>query len=273
MRLLGTIELTEGRYQMSPMKKSTGGASPSANGTDDGAGPAPGSVVAWDLPTRLFHWTLVALILSAWISVQYAEQLGDNLLKWHRWNGIAILVLILWRLAWGLMGSSTARFAAFLRTPAAAFGYLAALVRGLSARYLGHNPLGAYMVMALLLVVGGNALLGLFTVEHNDITAGPLYRLLSEDAVKQVSRLHRLTFDWVLLPLIAAHVAANVLYGVVKREPLIAAMVTGRKPAAEYTDAATAVIVRRPLLRALFLLAVSAAIVLGSIKALGGRLP
>ena len=231
------------------------------------------TVLVWDLPTRLFHWTLVALIVAAFVSVQFAEPLGDSLLKWHRRIGLAILVLLVWRVAWGFLGSSTARFAGFLGGPRAALGYLGKLLGGLPVRYLGHNPLGAYMVMALLLAVGGNAMLGLFTVEHNDIAAGPLYRMISEDAVKQVSRLHRLAFYWLLLPLIGAHIAANVLYGVLKREPLIPAMITGRKPDAEYVDADEAVLVRRPLLRALFLLAVSAALVLGTIKALGGRLP
>jgi cytochrome b len=244
--------------------------------TDTGIEPPPAAtraVLAWDAPTRLFHWTLVALIVAAVVSVQFAEQLGDSLLKWHRRIGIAILVLLVWRVAWGFLGSSTARFTAFVGGPRHVLDYFGKLLRGVSVRYLGHNPLGAYMVLALLLAVGGHASLGLFTVEHNDITAGPLYRLLSEDAVKQVSRLHRLAFYWLLLPLIGAHVAANVLYGVVKREPLIPAMITGRKPAAEYVDAAEAVPVRRPLVRALVLLAVSAAVVLGTIKALGGRLP
>ncbi len=231
------------------------------------------AVVAWDLPTRLFHWTLVGLVVSAWGSVQYAEALGDPLLKWHRWNGIMLLVLLLWRLLWGVVGSSTARFAGFVRSPMAAAAYLGDLMRGRSRPFLGHNPLGAYMVLALLAAVGASGLLGLFTVEHNDITAGPLYRLLDGETVKLASRVHRLLFYWVLLPLVVAHIAANVLYGVVKREPLIPAMITGAKPARSYADAAEAIIARSPVLRALFLLAVSAAIVLGSIKALGGRLP
>lgn len=231
------------------------------------------AVVAWDLPTRLFHWTLVGLVVSAWVSVQYAEALGDPLLKWHRWNGIVMLVLLLWRLLWGVAGSSTARFAGCVRSPMAAASYLGDLLRGRSRPFLGHNPLGAYMVLALLAAVGASGLLGLFTVEHNDITAGPLYRLLDEETVKLASRVHRLLFYWVLLPLVVAHIVANVLYGVVKREPLIPAMITGTKPARSYADAAEATIARSPVLRALFLLAVSAAIVLGSIKALGGRLP
>lgn len=233
----------------------------------------PPSVPVWDLPTRLFHWTLVALVAFAWITSEYAEKLADPTLNMHRWNGIAILVLVVWRLLWGVAGSPTARFASFVRGPAAVLAYLRGLLRGAPARYLGHNPAGAYMVLALLAIVGIEAALGLFTVEHNDLTAGPLYRLLSEDAVKQVSRLHRMMFDNVLLPFVVVHVTVNLLYGLVKREPLIPAMITGRKPAADYVDAGAQSAPGRPALRALFLLAVSAALVIGTIKGLGGRLP
>lgn len=234
---------------------------------------APVRVVAWDLPTRLFHWTLVVLVTCAWVSTEYAEGIGDPVLKWHRWNGIAILVLLLWRLLWGVFGSSTARLSGFVRSPLAAFRYFAGLARGAAPRYLGHNPAGAYMVLALLVLLLVEAGLGLFTVEHNDLTAGPLYRLLDEETVKQVSRLHRLMFDSVLVPFVVVHIGANVLYGLVKREPLIPAMVTGRKPAAEYADGSSAVIVERPLLRAAVLLTISATAVIGVIKLLGGRLP
>ncbi|MBL8567407.1 MAG: cytochrome b/b6 domain-containing protein [Hyphomicrobiaceae bacterium] len=236
--------------------------------------PAGERILAWDLPTRLFHWTLVALIATAWASFEFSERIGDPVLKLHRWNGIAILVLVVWRVLWGVLGSRTARFSEFVRGPRSAFGYLAGLFRGTSRRYLGHNPAGAYMVLALLTIVGTEALLGLFTVEHNDLTAGPLYRLLGEDTVKQVSRVHRMMFDKVLLPFVVVHIAVNILYGVIKRDPLIPAMITGRKPAADYADAVRAGSGgAQSLLRAATLLAVSAALVLGTIKGLGGRLP
>lgn len=228
-------------------------------------------VAAWDLPTRVFHWALLALVGSAWISYRFAEGLGDALLKWHRWNGLAILTLLVWRLAWGVFGSSTSRFASFVVSPRAAFGYGAELLRGGSRRYLGHNPLGGWMVMALLGTLAVQGSLGLFTVEHNDIAAGPLYRLVSEAANKTASRWHHYVFDFVLLPLVVLHVLANVGYGIFKREPLIDAMITGRKPHADYADGAQAEIAARPVLRALALLAVSAALVLGTIRMLSGR--
>lgn len=234
--------------------------------------PATARVTAWDLPTRLFHWALVVLVVSAWVSFRFSENFSDHLLKWHRWNGLAILTLLLWRLLWGIFGSSTARFSSFVRSPLAALAYARDLAAGRSRLFLGHNPLGGLMVLALLAIVAVQAGLGLFTVEHNDLTAGPLYRLVSESATKIASRWHHHVFDWLLLPLVAIHVAANVLYGIFKREPLIPAMITGRKPAALYEDEREARQPQRPLLRALSLLGLSALIVLGTIRALAGRL-
>lgn len=228
-------------------------------------------VRTWDLPTRVFHWTLVTLIVSAWVSFRYAEKVGDTTLLWHRWNGYAILVLLVWRVLWGFAGSSTSRFSTFVRWPSEAIGYGLAIAKGQPRHYLGHNPLGTWMVLALLGVVGLQAGIGLFTVEHNDIAWGPLYRIVSEETYKKLSHWHLWIFYWVILPLVGIHITANALYGVIAKDPLIPAMVTGRKPAQHYEDAAEAQIVGRPVLRALVCLAVAAAIVFGGIIALGGK--
>jgi cytochrome b len=233
---------------------------------------AAASVRAWDLPTRLFHWTLVLLILAAWLTYEFAEPIGDETLVWHRVSGLAVLVLVVWRALWGFAGSSTSRFAGFLRGPVAWLSYAGGLVTGRAQRYLGHNPLGALMVVTLLSVVAGQAGFGLFAVDDNDLVGGPLYRLISEDGNQRAAGLHGLLFDNVLLPLVGIHVLANVFYALVKREPLIRAMVTGRKPAEDYEDAGEAKIIERPLLRAAVCLAAATLIVLGGIVALGGRL-
>lgn len=237
--------------------------------------PPPGSytaVRAWDLPTRLFHWTLVVLIVSAWVSYEYAEALGDVDLVWHRWNGLAALTLIVWRVLWGGAGSSTARFTTFVRAPSATLSYARALIGGCLPRYLGHNPLGAYMVLALLAAVAVQGSLGLFAVDDNDLTGGPLHRLVSEATNKWATRWHAWSFYYVIVTLVAIHVTANALYGLVKQEPLIRAMITGEKPAGAYEDASEAAIVARPLVRAAVCLIIAAAIVAGTILALGGRL-
>lgn len=233
---------------------------------------ASGKVPAWDLPTRLFHWTLVTLIVSAWVSYEFSEALGDETLVWHRANGLAILTLLVWRLLWGIFGSSTSRFAEFVHSPAAAVSYARGLAAGSTRRYLGHNPLGAWMVLALLVTVATIASFGLFAADDNDLVGGPLYRLVSEHQNVRAARLHDQIFNFVLLPLLAAHILANSLYAIVKKEPLIRAMLTGKKPAEVYADAAAAEIVPRPILRALTCLVVAAAIVLGGIVALGGNL-
>lgn len=230
------------------------------------------SVRAWDLPTRVFHWALVIGVVSAWVSYEFAEDLGDVTLVWHRANGLFLLVLVVWRVLWGVAGSSTARFANFVRGPLGVAGYLRGLVRGDGPRYLGHNPAGALMVLALLCVLAVQAGFGLFATDDNDLVGGPLYRLVTEKQNAWATGWHEEIFEAVLLPLIVIHIAVNVLYGVVKKEPLIPAMVTGRKPAANYADQADAEIVGRPIMRALLCFALAALIVLGGIVALGGRL-
>jgi cytochrome b len=228
-------------------------------------------VRAWDLPTRLFHWTLLTLVGCAWVSHENAAALGDNSLLWHRWNGYAILVLLVFRLIWGVVGSSTSRFSNFIRSPLATLTYARQLLRGRPLHYLGHNPMGTWMIIALfsaLLVQGG---LGLFVLDHNDIVAGPLQGTISDELAKLFGRWHRFVFK-VIVGLAIIHMLANALYGVFANEPLVQAMVTGKKPAQDYVDASDAVIVPNANLRALVCLIAATAIVFGGIKILGGVL-
>ena len=237
-----------------------------------GSGNPNEKVRAWDAPTRLFHWLLAALVFLAWASWRYSETIGDNTLALHRWNGHAILVLIVFRLLWGFAGSSTSRFSAWLWWPWTAIGYGFRLLRGQTPLYLTHNPLGSYMILALLAAVTFQAVIGLFAVEHNDITWGPLYRLISEERQKVITSWHTWWFYWVILTLVAIHIIANVWYGLAKKEPLITAMITGKKPAEAYEDAPEVVLVAHPLLRALVCLVVATALVFGTIFALGGKM-
>ncbi len=233
---------------------------------------AKNNVRAWDVPTRVFHWSLVLLLINAWASFQFAETFADNTMRWHRYNGYAILILLVWRVLWGFAGSSTSRWSAFLRWPWTTARYALDTWHGRERPFLGHNPLGSYMIVALLCAVALQATLGLMTVEHNDVTWGPLYKLLSEANQKRVNYFHVRLLNYLIWPLIAAHITANIFYAVWKRDPLVKAMVTGVKPAADYEDQAEAVIVRRPILRALVCLALAAGIVFGAIGGLGGKL-
>lgn len=233
---------------------------------DAGAVPASaveaGSVVAWDLPTRLAKWTLAVLVGLAFASRYW----GDHALVWHMWNGLAILTLVVFRLLWGLVGGSTARFAAFLR-PFAALGYLAALLRGRAPRYLGHNPLGGLMVIVLLALVAAQGLTGLFTTD-DVLVDGPLVYAVDESVVSRASALHQDIYWW-LLALIALHVAANLVYSLLGKDNLILAMITGRKPVAAYRDQGAAT--PGSVALALGCLIVSAGVVFGGIWLAGGN--
>ena len=175
----------------------------------------------WDLPVRLFHWLLLLLVCFSW----YCGEQG--IMDWHKRSGYAILTLLLFRLAWGLVGSTTARFGSFVKGPAAALAYARALRAGTPLPSLGHNPLGGWMVVALLAVLLLQAGTGLFA--NDDIlTEGPLAKLVSKDASDWLTGIHEANFN-LLLVLVALHIAAALFYFFVKGENLILPMITGRK--------------------------------------------
>jgi cytochrome b len=223
------------------------------------------TMAVWDLPTRLFHWTLVALITLAWVTRKYSYDL-----YWHTLNGYAILVLIVWRMLWGFVGSSTSRFGSFLYRPAASLRYGVDFVLRRPRRFLGHSPLGSLGVLALLGLIGTQSVLGLFSYDdHSSFAGGPLVRLVSDNTWAWATKLHIRVFDGILV-IIALHILAKFLYLVWKRDNLISAMVTGRKPAAAYEDAREAKLAGP--VRALGCLSAAVGIVLGGILLSGGRL-
>lgn len=185
------------------------------------------SIPVWDLPTRLFHWSLVVLVTVAVVSAK------TGVLWVHMLAGETILTLVLFRLVWGLVGSQTARFSDFVKGPRGILAYLRQARTGeavAAPATLGHNPLGALMVVALLLVLGTQAVSGLFTSD-DILVDGPLVPLASGATVATLSTLHRLLADGILI-LIGLHVAAVVLYLLVRKDNLIRPMVTGRKAVA-----------------------------------------
>jgi len=225
-------------------------------------GTPAGTVLAWDLPTRIAKWLLALLVGLAFASRYY----GDDALIWHQWNGLAILVVIVFRLLWGFLGGSTARFASFLHGPAAAFAYAASLLRGRPQHFLGHNPLGGWMVIVLLAVVAAQALTGLFTTD--DITVyGPMTNVASDETISRASAWHQRIYP-VLIILIAIHVVVNLIYALFGRDRLLTAMINGRKPAETYVDRAPATAGSIGL--ALGCLVVAIVIVFGAIALAGG---
>ena len=154
----------------------------------------------WDLPIRLFHWLLAALILFSWWTVK------NHHTDWHIWSGCGILTLLIFRLLWGFVGSSTARWASFVRGPRAVRDYLRGNWTG-----IGHTPLGALSVLALLAAVAIQVGLGLFSEDEDGLYFGPLSRLISTNTSDSVRDVHEQWFN-VVLGLIVLHVAAILFY-------------------------------------------------------------
>lgn len=177
----------------------------------------------WDLPTRVFHWLTVALVVTSWATAE----IGGNAMTAHVWSGLSLLTLVLFRVVWGVVGGTYARFANFVRGPRTAARYGAALLRGQAGPSIGHNPLGALMVIALLINLAVQAVSGLFA--NDDVMLeGPLAAQVSKDTSDLLTKVHHLSFN-VLLVLVALHVAAAIFYLVIKRDNLIRPMITGRK--------------------------------------------
>lgn len=226
-----------------------------AGGNTKSRGAALGEVAVWDLPTRAFHWCLVLLVAVAVASAEFDR------MAIHMLAGEAILALLLFRLAWGLVGSQTARFRSFVKGPRAVLAYAAALRGGAKAKpdavELGHNPMGALMVVALLLALLVQASTGLFTSD-DVVTDGPLVPLVSSATVALFSTVHRMLANGIFL-LVGMHVVAVLVYLVIKKENLIRPMVTGRKPVP--AGAAVAAPKRAPTAVALAILAAAAGLV------------
>jgi cytochrome b len=182
------------------------------------APPSPARVRVWDVPVRFIHWFMVALFAISWWTAETGR------MEWHQYSGFTFLALLVFRIYWGFVGSSTARFSQFVRGPRALRSYL----RGRWAQAPGHNPLGALSVVALLTLLLTQVMLGLFAVDVDGIESGPLSIYVSFDAGRVAAEWHDAVFD-VLLWLIALHVAAVLYYVFFRKENLIGAMVHGRR--------------------------------------------
>ncbi|MBF0589739.1 MAG: cytochrome b/b6 domain-containing protein [Magnetococcales bacterium] len=181
------------------------------------------SIRVWDPATRLFHWLLVAGIINAWLTWKYS----DPLMRWHMWNGYGVLSLILFRIAWGVFGSSSSRFRDFLRGPRVVLEYLRGMMRGECDRHLGHNPLGGWSVVAMLVGVLVQGVAGLFASD-DIMVEGPLTFLVSGGVISQLSSIHRSGY-YLIGGLVALHLLAVAYHWVVKKDNLILPMITGHK--------------------------------------------
>jgi cytochrome b len=174
----------------------------------------------WDRPVRSVHWTMVLLVALAWWAVETGH------MAWHYRFGDALLGLLLFRLIWGFVGSSTARFASFVRGPRQVLRYL----RGDRRHTHGHNPLGALSVIALLGILVLQVGLGLFAASPNGSKAGPFAAWVAPGMAHEAAGLHKANF-YLLLALIGLHVGAILFYLLSRRDDLITPMLTGRRRA------------------------------------------
>lgn len=173
----------------------------------------------WDLPIRLFHWLLVLCIMGSFISVN----MGGNAIQWHAYFGYSILCLLIFRIIWGVIGSTHTRFSSFIPNKKAILDYL----QGKSPRVLGHNPVGALSVFALLFVLSVQVTTGLF-VDDEIAFQGPLVKYVSSSVSSFLSEIHEGN-QVVILTLIAIHITAIWFYKKYKGEDLIKPMISGDK--------------------------------------------
>ena len=177
------------------------------------------TIRVWDLPIRLFHWLLVLCIAGSLISAN----LDGSAIEWHAYFGYSVLILLIFRIIWGFVGSRHARFATFFPQRAAIVSYL----QGKSPRFLGHNPVGALSVFALLLVLSIQVFTGLF-VDDEIAFQGPLSRYVPNAVVSFLSGIHEGN-QVVIYTLLTIHIAAIWYYKKFKGEDLLTPMFSGDK--------------------------------------------
>ena len=177
----------------------------------------------WDIPVRVTHWVLVLAIIGAYVT----NKLGLSYFRYHVWCGYTVIVLVVFRLIWGVVGSYHAKFRNFLRGPTTILSYMREQLKGHHTAYAGHNPLGSVMVVILLLTSLLQATTGLF---GNDeiLNVGPLSGYVTQATSIELTSFHRKLFYW-LLSAIVIHVLAVVSHRIFRRENLLTAMFSGSK--------------------------------------------
>jgi cytochrome b len=181
------------------------------------------SIKVWDVPVRLVHWAIVVLLVIQLVT----GYIGGELMPWHAYSGYAMLVLVIFRILWGFAGSTHARFTSFLAGPAATLRFARRLFSREAVPQVGHNPLGGWMVIALVVSLGLQATTGLFA---NDGASafGPLAALVSLEVSNNLTHFHRFNLK-VLLVLSGVHIGAVFFHWLVKKENLFGAMFNGMK--------------------------------------------
>ncbi len=223
--------------------------------------PAAVPTRVWDLPTRLTHWLLAAAVIGAVVTAK----IGGGAMVWHTRLGFLVLGLLSFRILWGLFGGRWSRFASFVYSPATLWRYLRGRARPGEQLDVGHSPLGALSVFALLAVIAVQ--LGTGLVSDDEIAfIGPLNRLVSIDTGLAATSWHKTWGQWMVLALVALHVLAIVVY-LLRRKNLVTPMITGDKALPPGTPASADGLRQRGLAVAL---AVAAAGIVGWVRSFGG---
>jgi cytochrome b len=179
--------------------------------------------LVWDLPLRLFHWLLVLSMIASWVTAE----LGFDWMQIHMYLGYWTIGLLTFRIIWGFIGPRHARFASFLTGPTGLWRYTKGLAAGTMIQTAGHNPLGGISVIVMLALVGFQAATGLFATD-DIVWTGPYNSAVSGATADKLTSLHHLNFN-IILAAVSLHITAIVLYFLVKKQNLIAAMVHGKK--------------------------------------------
>lgn len=180
------------------------------------------TIRVWDVPTRLFHWCLVVMVIGMVIT----GNVGGNAMVWHFRLGYAIMTLLLFRLVWGFVGGYWSRFSTFIHSPTAIMDYLRSKSEPL--HHIGHNPLGAGSVLAMLAVLMAQVMSGMLS-DDEIAFAGPLTSLVSSKTVLSATFYHKEVGKAILILLIVLHVAAIVYYRKKKKIDLVTPMISGNK--------------------------------------------
>jgi cytochrome b len=186
--------------------------------------PKPRPVRVWDLPTRTFHWALALCVIGSVLSAQ----IGGNAMVWHFRFGYVVFTLLTFRILWGLVGGRWSRFVSFIYAPATTLRYLRGQSRPGEHLDVGHNPLGAFSVFALLAVLAAQIATGLFADDEISNT-GPLIKFVSGATSGLLTKWHTSFGQWLIITLVLLHVGAIVYYFVRKKQNLVRPMLVGDK--------------------------------------------
>ena len=188
-----------------------------------------GKIYVWDIGIRLFHGSLIVLLLISW----WTGNEGGVYLRYHFWSGYCVLTLILFRVMWGFVGSTTARFNYFIRSPKTVMYFFKDLVRREKYEGLSHNPAGSYMVVVLIVTLLVQVLTGFFS-DDEIFNEGPFRHYITSDFASELTALHHLGFN-IILVLVVIHILAVMWHELAKGERLVWPMITGKKKLCQET--------------------------------------